>query len=465
METETNSRRLTLDQKLNVAYCIPDWLKCEQIKANLAKVKVRIEPGYDLRKEPIAVVNYGPSLNDTWEQIKDFKYVMTCSGAHKFLVERGIIPTHHVDLDPRKHKIELLGQPQKGTEYFIASTVHPELLDHLAGFDVKLWHIFDTDEEGMRILPPGEWYILGGCSVGVRTLTLARFLGFTNLSVFGMDGSHGPSGKHAGPHPNQKNDDYVVDYEGKEYKTSPSMLEAAKNTFHELDVMKDVNCVFHGHGLVQEMAKRYQRKSTQASVIAFSKPKLISAEYRELNRRLHKDNLSYGVGGAKHAPLVIKLVESISKTVKFPRVLDYGCGRSYLSKALPFAIDEYDPAIPGKDQSPRQADLVVSTDVMEHIEPNCLDAVLDDIRRCARHMALLVIHTGPSHKTLADGRNSHLIIEGEKFWREKVEQFFVIPEKGLMVRPPLLYFIVAPKPRKSITAMGNKVKSQPAIAA
>src|SRR5437868_1359028 len=98
-------KMITLEEELNVQYCIPNWLRDEQIKINIAKVKGRIEAVYDLRDEPIALVNFGPSLNDTWEQIRDYKHVMTCSGAHKFCVDHGITPTYHIDVDPRPHKV------------------------------------------------------------------------------------------------------------------------------------------------------------------------------------------------------------------------------------------------------------------------------------------------------------------------------------------------------------------------
>lgn len=462
----SDPKRISLDEKLNIQYCIPNWLRDEQIKVNTAKVKGRIAPNYELRSEPIALVNFGPSLNDTWEKIREFKFVMTCSGAHKFLVDRGIIPTHHIDVDPRPHKIQLLGTPQPGTEYLIASTCHPQLFDLLAGFNLKLWHIFDNDENGIRLLPHGEWAITGGCSVGVRTLTLARFIGFTNLHVFGMDGSMGPSGMHAAAHPNQNKNPCILEFEGTQYRTTPAMLEAVKNTWHELDMMSDVRATFHGEGLVQAMAKKYQRKpDAKPAFIGLSKPELISAEYRELNKRLHSDNLAYGVGGGRHALTVLKLAEILAKglarqatvapasgtTCKFLSVLDYGCGRGYLAKALPFPIAEYDPAIPGKDESPRPADLVVCTDVLEHIEPDKLDYVLDDLRRCTKRLAFLTIHTGTSTKTLADGRNSHLIQEGSDFWRGKLSQFFQIPEKGLTQKPPLIYAVLAPRSQKGIT--------------
>jgi hypothetical protein len=110
--------------KQNVKYCIPLWLRDEQIKAAIKRVDARIESATELRKEPIAIVCYGPSLASTWEQIKDYKYIMSCSGAHKFLMDRGIIPTWHLEVDPRAHKVQLIGKPHPSVEYVIASTCH-----------------------------------------------------------------------------------------------------------------------------------------------------------------------------------------------------------------------------------------------------------------------------------------------------------------------------------------------------
>lgn len=452
-------KRIDINEKQKVEYCIPGFLRDLQIKQNCERVKGRIAASYEPKKEPIALVNYGPSLNDTWEEIKKFKYIMTCSGAHKFLVERGIIPTHHIDVDPREHKVTLMGQPQQACEYLIASTCHPKLIEHLKGFNIRLWHIFDTSEDGFRLLPPQEWAITGGCSVGVRTITLARFLGFTDLHIFGMDGCYGESGRHAAAHPNQTKEFWITEYEGKEYKTSPAMLEAVKNTWHELDQLKDVKTTFYGKGLVQDMAKGYKRKETNFCTYAFTKKELISSSYVKLNEQLHENNLLYGVGGKKHAPTVLKLTEQISKQyVKkdkppFVSVLDYGCGKGFLAKELPFPIYEYDPAIPGKTESPRPADLVVCTDVLEHIEPDHLDQVLDDIRRCTKNVAFFAIHTGQSSKTLADGRNSHLIVEGKEFWKDKLSKFFVIPEGGFTEKPPILIALVAARHTNKFTKM------------
>jgi hypothetical protein len=444
-----------------VSYCIPDWLKNEQIRVNTATVRGRLQAAESTRPEPIALVNYGPSLNDTWEQIRGFKYVMTCSGAHKFLTDRGIVPTHHIDVDPRAHKVELLGEPVAGCEYLIASTCHPKLFERLADFDLKLWHVFDTQEEGLRILPQGEWAITGGCSAGVRTLTIARFLGFTDLHVFGMDGNEGASGKHAGPHPNQPPTSHLTTYGGKEYRTTPAMLTAVQNVFHEIDMMRDVRVKFYGEGLCQAMARDHVRKEVPAGAsIGFIK-QLISAEYRELNARLHRENLAYGVGGGKHADTVLKLVKSLTKDcAPLPvSVLDYGAGKGYLAKALPFPIAEYDPCVPGKEESPRPADLVVCTDVLEHIEPDRLGDVLSDLQRVTRRVGYFVIHTGPSTKHLADGRNSHLIQQGRDWWLAQLRNYFSVPDAGCIASGPLLYCVVGPKQKLKKVKAKHKHKA------
>jgi hypothetical protein len=438
---------LDVNAKQKTVYCVPLWQRDEQIRLAIQRVKGRLEPRYDKRSEPVAVVCYGPSLNDTWEEIRKFKHVVTCSGAHKFLVERGIIPTWHVEVDPRPHKVELIGPPTATTEYLIASCCHQRLFDHLEGRSVKLWHVFANEEESFRVLPRGEWALYGGSSVGLRALAIARFIGFTDLHVFGMDGSEGESGKHAAAHPMQPGGHSLVEYPEKSgvmWRTTPSLLACAQQTWHELDELKDVTATFYGTGLVQAMAKDYKPKRRQGqTILGVNKPELISAEYRELNARLHRENVAYGVGGGKLAPTVTKLTEALKTT----SVLDYGCGKGYLAKALPFPIWEYDPAISEKSESPRPADIVICSDVLEHIEPERLRFVLDDLRRCTRKVGYFVIHTGPARKHYADGRNTHLIQQCAAWWRSELSQFFEVGK--LIEQGPELHVVVGPKVAKA----------------
>lgn len=445
-EVTATQPALDLENPPEVAYAVPLWLRDEQIKLAIQRVPGRIQPG-ERRDDPIAVVGFGPSLNDTWEKIKEFPYVVTCSGAHRFLIDRGIVPRWHVEVDPRPHKVELLGEPHPDVEYLVASACSPKYFDHLEGFNVKLWHVFDATGEGLRSLPTGEWAITGGCDVGLRAMTLAAFLGFRDLHIFGLDGCARGEDRHAAFHPNGKQKYLPVEHNGRTFYTTAAMLVAAKQTLHELEQMPAVHATFYGDGLTQELTRDYTPKVTEEpskpyeNIIAFHKQELISAEYREQNAELHRTNLAYGVGGQKHAQVVLSLVEQVTPR---PRsVLDYGCGKGTLGKALPFGICEYDPAIPGKQESPRPADLVVCTDVLEHIEPDKLGFVLDDLRRVTLGVGYFVIHMGPAQKTLPDGRNTHLIQKNRKWWEKKLAKYFAIGQ--VIEKGNELHCIVGPK--------------------
>lgn len=145
---------------------------------------------------------------------------------------------------------------------------------------------------------------------------------------------------------------------------------------------------------------------------------MISSEYAALNRLLH-ENPSYGTSGHKWAERVAALCRDLETT----DVLDYGCGKGTLAQSLPFQVKEYDPCVEGK-ASRAPADVVVCTDVLEHVEPDHLQAVLDDIRRLTKKAGFFAVATGPAKKTLADGRNAHLIQEKSAWWLPKFLERF-----------------------------------------
>lgn len=147
----------------------------------------------------------------------------------------------------------------------------------------------------------------------------------------------------------------------------------------------------------------------------------ITPEYRALNRRLHETG-EYGVSGTRWAPTVQQLASMLGTR----DILDYGCGQRTLEQGLGFGIRNYDPCIAGLDAPPEPADLVVCTDVLEHVEPACIDEVLDDLKRLTRNAALLVIANRPAKKSLPDGRNAHLIQQGRDWWLARLGLRFTI---------------------------------------
>ena len=436
--------------KLETKYCIPEWLRDTQIQLSTAKFPNRFKPIEELKTDPIAIVCFGNSLNQTWEKIKDFKYIMTCSGSHKFLRERGFTPAWHVEVDPRKHKIELIGDDiSPETEFLMASCCHPEVFAHLEKHNAKitLWHTYSGEDTKTLplVYPRNEWVSTGGANVGLRSFVLARMLGFTDLHIFGMDGNFPMDGKlkHAAYHPNIAKSHIIAEFEGKEYATTVAFLDCARSTFHEIEMLPDVNITFYGDGLIQDMAKKKlpELKKQHDVSIAFLLPDTISAEYRQQNRLLHQTNAQYGVSALKY----LDIIKDLYFKTECKSLLDYGCGKGLLAKNLEFPIWEYDPAIEGKDKSPKPADLVVCIDVLEHIEPDYLDLTLQDIARCILKIGYFTVNTKEAKKTLPDGRNTHLIIKDKKWWREKLSQYFEVPGNGLMEKGAELHIIVAPK--------------------
>ena len=146
----------------------------------------------------------------------------------------------------------------------------------------------------------------------------------------------------------------------------------------------------------------------------------ISAKYLRLQQELHR-NPDYGVASVAFAPIVA----TICQLNAIRSISDYGSGKQRLRPALVDngvileAYHPYDPAFPEAGE-PTTAPLVCCIDVLEHVEPACLDAVLQELASLVSQLAFVTIHTGPAIKRLADGRNAHLIQAPPSWWLPKI---------------------------------------------
>lgn len=166
---------------------------------------------------------------------------------------------------------------------------------------------------------------------------------------------------------------------------------------------------------------------------------LISKEYIALNEKLHADKREYGTSGANYLDDVV----SLTRRFKTTDILDYGCGKGTLQQNLPFAIKQYDPAIKKHAEMPLPSDIVICTDVLEHIEPECINDVLSHISSLVKKVGYLSAETKPAVKFLADGRNAHLIVEPAIWWINKINEYFHI-ERFVEMELHVV-FIVFPK--------------------
>ena len=149
--------------------------------------------------------------------------------------------------------------------------------------------------------------------------------------------------------------------------------------------------------------------------------KLISDYYKRQNELLHISPEKYGQRGHRH----LGKVDELRRRYKCETILDYGAGTGELSKKAPFKVENYDPGVPEFEELPEPADLIVCTDVLEHIEVELLDNVLTHIEGLMGKVGWFVIATRPdTSKTLPDGTNPHKIIKDHAWWTLELDKYF-----------------------------------------
>ena len=134
---------------------------------------------------------------------------------------------------------------------------------------------------------------------------------------------------------------------------------------------------------------------------------------------LHKTS-KYGTSSGRQ---LLTPVQNLINREKPQTVLDYGCGQSDLHKLIN-GVDKvvrYDPAIPGIDTKPTdEYDLVICTDVMEHIPEDTVDEILEDLHRLGR-IVYVVISCVEAYAKLPNGENAHTTVRPQKWWVDKLE--------------------------------------------
>lgn len=148
---------------------------------------------------------------------------------------------------------------------------------------------------------------------------------------------------------------------------------------------------------------------------------VISPEHKAEQMILHARPGGFGGKGRRYVDTVL----AIMRQVDAYSVLDYGCGQGTLACELRLKgveCREFDPGIFGKDAMPMFADLVVCTDVLEHVEPDKLRNVIAHLGSLARKAVFVVVALEETAKQLTDGRNAHLIIRHAEWWEAKFDE-------------------------------------------
>jgi hypothetical protein len=161
----------------------------------------------------------------------------------------------------------------------------------------------------------------------------------------------------------------------------------------------------------------------------------ISTSYKE-QLQLEHDGSKWGSTAVKYCGYL--LYECLRTRPYITTMLDFGCGKAalepWLAKHYPdIKYTGYDPGIPGKDTMPSgQFDIVVTSDVLEHIEPEVLDVTIQKLASLAKYVQFNDIACSPTHKLFASGpykgQDLHLTVEEPEWWRKKFQRVSPLKE-------------------------------------
>ena len=151
-----------------------------------------------------------------------------------------------------------------------------------------------------------------------------------------------------------------------------------------------------------------------------------SEKYYELidqYRKIHS-KVRYGQVSSNRQDDVVKHVD-----FEVNSILDYGCGRSKLADnvAKLLVVEEvhkYDPAIPEhSDDLPAKVDLLLCTDVLEHIPENDIPEFLKDLKKISKN-CFFTACLRKANKILPNGDNAHITVKSAYWWTVAVRKVF-----------------------------------------
>lgn len=146
----------------------------------------------------------------------------------------------------------------------------------------------------------------------------------------------------------------------------------------------------------------------------------------EQYRLLHK-TMAYGNTSESLKSFVLPFVGFL----KPKSILDYGCGQSRLleilrkeDRLLDAKLYKFDPAIEEYEVLvPQNIDMIICTDVLEHIPEDELDGLLRTIKIKSDNI-IFTICCREAIYNLPDGQNCHCTIRPKKWWISKIRKYF-----------------------------------------
>ena len=433
----------------------------EQMRINFYRKHIPLVKYAPEHEKIFVMICGGPSAKKYIPEIRekalntDVYHVYCSNKTLSWLTENGIEPYGFFIIDPKEGKIKDLDcrLPDR-TRYYLGMQCHPSLFDRLDGYrnltgivvacgiknslgisDIQLAATFRNPDEFA--------YLFGGSMAGLRAMNLADIMGYRTVEFYGFDScffefdENGEPKHYSYDKPRAEDILEVETPSGRRWFTTPVFASQARQYIkwkHRLEWMK---FVIHGDSFTKDMDEIDNEQSRPKTKDRFT------IMHKERNEELFKKDPSYGSVGESFAGEVCMVVAKILRKFSSCSMLDYGCGTGRLIKALPpingLTVAGYDPFVQEYSSEPRPADLVTCFDVLEHVEPECLENVLDHLAELTQKVLFVSIATVPAAKYYRDGLNAHMIVEDYPFWYAKLRKRFIVAKKR--VEPGRVIFL------------------------
>jgi len=128
----------------------------------------------------------------------------------------------------------------------------------------------------------------------------------------------------------------------------------------------------------------------------------------------------------------IKIIDDFCKEHKLKKIVDYGSGQGLTTKKLlelGYDVIEYEPGIKEKRENFKiinsknfQSDLLICTDVLEHIPEDELTDFLTDLFSYSSRL-IITICTREARLLLPNGENPHCTVRPGSWWIEQLSQY------------------------------------------
>jgi len=137
--------------------------------------------------------------------------------------------------------------------------------------------------------------------------------------------------------------------------------------------------------------------------------------YLEQAKILHSDPSKWrGVTLTHFLPEIKQIIQAQS----LKTILDYGCGKAEFHPPE-WNATKYDPAVLKFSQKPvGRFDLVICTDVLEHIPVDGLQDTIKDLFDYSDKWVFISVCCRKAMEILPNGYNAHATVESQEWWEE-----------------------------------------------